>query len=181
MELVDQTIWRELERKALAKIDTGQASSLPNSTRLLQFQILPSFSNPHSWSVYRHDSGYVATRIMWHRKGSPPAPEALMFDAVAKLRFRYKGIESVEPTLSTIQMPLEESRVDALLERLNGLRLPLMPKESMGLDGTTYELRLGDFYTAATLRWWSDTPTEWHALHEWARALFELLSADYDG
>jgi hypothetical protein len=170
MELVDQTIWRELERKALAKIDAGQPPSLPRSTRVLQFQVLPSFSNPRSWSLYRHESGYVATRIMWHRKGTPPAPEALMFDAVAKLRFRYKGIESVEPTLSTLQTPLDPNEIEPLLEGLTQLRLPLMPKENFGLDGTSYELRLGGFFTAITLRWWSDTPTEWLALHEWSKA-----------
>jgi hypothetical protein len=183
MDGIDRAIWQALEEKALAKIDAGQPSSLSRSTRVLQFQISPSFSNPRSWSVYRHESGYIATQITWHREAEPPAPEALIFDAAAKLRFRYKGLESIEPTLTTLEASLETTKIESLLGRLNRVHLPLVLSRNTdwaGLDGTTYELRTGDFSGTATFRWWCDQPAQWWPLREWIHALLELLGDSYD-
>jgi hypothetical protein len=183
MDEIDRAIWQALEEKALAKIDAGQPSSLPRSTRVLQFQILPSFSNPRSWSVYRHESGYIATEITWHREAESPAPEALMFDTVAKLRFRYKGLENIEPTLTTLEATLGTTKIESLLGRLNRVHIPLVlstNEDWAGLDGTTYELRVGDSSGTATFRWWENQPAHWWRLREWAQALLELLGDSYD-
>jgi hypothetical protein len=183
VEEVDQAIWRELERKALAQIDAGQLSDLPHCTRVLQFQVLPSFSNPRSWSVYRHGSGYVATQIVWHREAEAPAPEALDFDSITKLRFRYKGLEGIEPTLTTLQIPLETTKIEPLLERLNRVHIPLIfsiNTDLVGLDGTNYELRIGNSAGVATFSWWCDQPAQWWPLREWVQVLLKLLGDDYD-
>ena len=177
MEPADLKIWKQLERKANEALDLGQPASVSGATRVLQFQVLPSFSNPRSWSLYRHTTGYTATQIMWHRHGKAPSPEALMFDPVAKLQLRYKG---AEPTLTSTERAIDAQQMERLLEQLNNLKIPLMPSDGFGLDGTTYELRLGRLSRAATLCWWCDQPVEWKPLQQWARELLELFGDGYD-
>lgn len=46
---------------------------------------------------------------------------------------------------------------------------------STGLDGTTYEVIIGDRPTRAQYRWWEDAPTGWEPLGRFARDFIALI------
>lgn len=57
----------------------------------------------------------------------------------------------------------ESHELDAILAETTSLQLPLSASGQVGLDGTTYTLRIG-CESSVEYTWWADLPDEWSAL-----------------
>jgi hypothetical protein len=147
---------------------------------VFQYLILPSFTPPISWDVFRrrrrgHEDDFVLVRSTWR---SDLDLEKLR-SPVERLRHPYPLIPSVE----LHQLNATSSEVAQLAAELAALRLPIgAPPSVGGIDGVTYEVAIEQppHHIALTakcrLTWWHRPPVEWDGLAAWvkrAEAVFE--------
>ena len=90
-------------------------------------------------------------------------------------------VYQVAPSFEPPSQALASSRHDEeLLSPLIGLALPIVAQGPMGLDGTTYSLKISVGLTNVTLRWWEEIPAEWQSLSPIVEALsLRLQPAPY--
>jgi hypothetical protein len=179
VEPLDQQIWAALEQKGL----TAVKSSLNPDGELIKLHlvVLPFSGSPRSWTLLETPSAdpkkhWKAQKVLWERS-EDYAPFA---DPIGKLRFRLKDAPPLEPTLQRLSVSLEFMFIENWLERLSQVQIPLKTESFLGLDGTTFELKLGGFWNALKLRWWCDSPESWQPLHALIRELLEVLGDSYD-
>ncbi len=89
---------------------------------------------------------------------------------------RRKFLHEMEPTLATGEVTPDRDLIQGALSRLIALRIPLAARAaSIGVDGESYELSLGDAWAQVTLRWWEEAPAEWSEAEAVTRKLLEHL------
>jgi hypothetical protein len=149
-----------------------------------QYLILPSFTPPISWDVFRrrrrdHEDDFVLVRSAWR---SDLDLEKLR-SPVERLRHPYPLIPSVE----VHQLNAASGGLAQLAAELAELRLPIgAPSSVGGLDGVTYEVAIEQpphsiaLTAKCRLSWWHRPPVEWEGLVAWllrAEAVFECAWA----
>lgn len=147
---------------------------------VFQYLILPSFTPPIAWDVFRrrrrgHEDDFVLVRSAWW---SDLDLEKLR-SPVERLRYPYPLVPSVE----VHQLNAASGELAQLAAELAALRLPIgAPPSVGGIDGVTYEVAIEQppHYSALTakcrLSWWHKPPVEWAELAAWvqcAEAVFE--------
>ena len=149
------------------------------SVPVCQLLILPSFENPVSWDVIkivsRHEAAQTRLcRSTWQME----VDEQAMSSPVERLRHP----RPYKPTLETDWVLVDATRLEAILSRIRGIRIPLMLAEShVGLDGTSFELAIGgDCFCNARIGWWCDMPKEWQELAPVVAELERLFESTWD-
>lgn len=88
------------------------------------------------------------------------------------------AMAAVEKVLAKEMAPMKQKvstdDVSHLLAKLSGLRIPPVPDGIMGLDGTTYTLRIVQMFNAASYTWWEASPKGWEGLEEVAQRMIGL-------
>ena len=124
---------------------------------LLRVWRYPSFEPWCSWAVLEADGSLFLRRIAWdHRR-----------------------LVISDPITYGSEVLIERSTFDSLSSELHDIELmPFAPVSTLGIDGTTYGVEVGDFGVSARLSWWASPPADWVPVQEWherAVALFESL------
>ena len=71
---------------------------------------------------------------------------------------------------------VDESELASVCASLRAATLSAMPRRSsMGLDGTTFEVILGDWPARAQYRWWTYVPEGWEPLGYFVREFTQLV------
>jgi hypothetical protein len=69
---------------------------------------------------------------------------------------------------------------EAILSRLRSVRIPLtLAQMSAGLDGTSFELAVGNFFCNARIGWWCKLPNEWQELAPIVTELEQLMESTW--
>ena len=63
-----------------------------------------------------------------------------------------------------------------ILNELRSIKIPLMPQEMAGCDGTFYTLIVGSCFGGATYSCWSQPPTGWEILPKVTRQIIDEFS-----
>ena len=63
-----------------------------------------------------------------------------------------------------------------ILNELWSTKIPLLPQEMAGCDGTFYTMTVGSCFGGATYSWWSQPPTEWEILPKVTRQIIDEFS-----
>ncbi len=63
-----------------------------------------------------------------------------------------------------------------ILDELRSTKIPLMPQEVAGCDGTFYTMIVGSCFGGATYSWWSQPPTEWEILPKVTHQIIDEFS-----
>jgi hypothetical protein len=175
--------WDLLRDQALAEVRAGLAvnSRLRSSRLLLRTLEVPAFHDAVGWELFAlpaSDSAalsYMAHRTAWMRT----ADQSAFYDPngpLATLRRRIHGMP--EPTIVHNAVTPDMPIVEDILQRLSAIRIPLMvPSHGVGLDGTHFELHLGDHWNSVVLHWWMTTPEEWRGVEEAIHSLWDHLEA----
>ena len=110
----------------------------------------------------------------------PAALTARVKTRTAKSRGEHYVLEVAEDfddeAISRVDLDSEIAR--ALVADFEAIRFAPRPSYSMGLDGTTYELRFGGGMGSLTIQWWLVVPDEWAALRRPLAQLIELAGVD---
>lgn len=180
--------WQEFSERAMQVVRHGyelvRVKGL-RDRRLVQVIILPSFQPFVAWQIFQRTPGeanasteYVGLRTEWRhqedwQKFYSPIEQAATL--------RLKHLNRLAPALGFFQMQVEADWVQAVDARLAALNVPVivMQHDGVGLDGTRYELILGDYMAVITFHWWKNGPIEWKALSELTNNIFQTLERQY--
>jgi hypothetical protein len=121
---------------------------------LLQYLVMPSFTD--TWCIDLMHSGdtLAAYHTVWRMtqdiKGFTTAIE------------RLKHPRPFVPTLESTPLDISNDTIASLMSKLGGVTLPLKSiRNSISLDGTGYELQIGDGWRGLLLKWHNHLPDEW--------------------
>lgn len=130
---------------------------------------MPSFMAISSTEVYRvvgdGTLDWVAVRIHWDRHRD----ESRIAGSVSSPR----NAGALDPTMvrEEVLMATEVAHgIEAALEELPFRQCLQSP--TMGMDGTTYELTIGDVDSGFRLSWWCEPPDEWESAVRLADLVF---------
>jgi len=178
--------WFAYRHLAIDKVRRGYSFCLPDERRsadpprgsaTLIFTILeePSFDDVVGWQVYRVTDAddrpsFHADRMAWKQEKDSLRIYNLTEEPK---RFGQKNEAWPAPTMEYPSVIADPAIVQRPYERIVALRLPI-PKgvNSVGLDGTSYELILRTTMTRVILRWWEEGPTEWAEAGEIVTEMF---------
>jgi hypothetical protein len=121
--------------------------------------VFPSFSDYVGYELLREttggdDGGCLLSRRTWLRLREAPGPR----------------------TVSSV-VPVAGSTAQRWLTTLRGFDASLAITDTIGCDGTIYEMAIGRHLTSLRLRWWQEGPKPWAALTNWARTFLEEAEA----
>jgi len=168
-----------MEQEQIREYGRLQEDITSKLRHVFQYLILPSFTPPVAWDVFRrprqaHEDDYVLVRSSWR---SDLDLEKLR-TPVERLRYPYP----LTPTIEVHQLNVSSSDLAHLASELAGLELAIgSPPSVGGVDGVGYEVAIEQpphIASAAKCRlsWWHKPPTEWSALASWvlrAETIFE--------
>jgi hypothetical protein len=124
--------------------------------------VLPSFDDCHAYEILlparSADLPGVAARTIWRRSSDVEK----LRNPVAQLKY---GLAPLEPTIEEVQAAVPLEPITNLLSKAGAARIPAcIVHHRFGLDGTSYELVLGNGFVEARFKWWCDAPTGWEPI-----------------
>jgi hypothetical protein len=140
---------------------------------------MPSFEPWHMYALHVGSDGTaraIGFRSTWDHAKDRSASDAINDEnPIVRLRLR----AALEPTIVTEEAQVSPEAATATASRAAGLVVPTtVSKHSIGLDGCSYELVVGDGFLESQFRWWNKAPTEWRELEEVANDVtFEIERA----
>jgi len=81
-----------------------------------------------------------------------------------------------ETTRKTVKVSKEWAT--GILNELRSTKIPLMPQEMAGCDGTFYTMTVGSSFGGATYIWWSEPPTGWEILPKVTHQMIDEFSKE---
>jgi len=168
------TEFEELSKRAIDQLRQG--SSQVGYRCELQALLLPSTGDCISYEIFtpvrRAEDSVLAIKTVWKRNLDAQKLESPL------ARMKYGS--HLEPTLEHTKIPVSHDYVSALLDRASRLAVQVrVPVPSLSLDGTGYELAIGDFWAAARFHWWESPPSQWRAVRDlWVavKAFMDLVA-----
>ena len=92
---------------------------------------------------------------------------------------RLKYLKRLSPALTFARLSLSDDdarKVEDMTTRLFSTPVPLLTRNKhFGLDGTSYELGLGDTWANVRFHWWDQAPPEWKIIEETVMPLLKTL------
>ena len=167
--------WRRLERRALDVLRKGIGLEEIGVRRILQVVETPSFRPASSWEIFEQNSrsapvGHFAVCLRWRYD--------LDSEKFKTPLERLKHPRTIEPTMETHRVELKTAFVTAARSRLRKIAVPAYTEaETVGCDGTGYELAFGDAFLGARFTWWEIPPTPLQTLAEESRRILRELAA----
>ena len=83
-----------------------------------------------------------------------------------------------DPTIEIHVADCPPGWIEEVMAPFRDFSIPMAPKQSMGLDGVTFNLVLGDLFGGLRLNWWCNGPKEWKPVVDHARSLLENIESD---
>jgi hypothetical protein len=129
---------------------------------LCRFVVLPSFHNAIAWDVrsLRVRGKSAESRLFrscWRRD--------LDLQALGSPVERLKHPRPYRATVEVASVSIDPADIGRLIRRFQSTPIPLaIAKPPVGLDGTSYELKIGGPFCRAQITWWVRLPEEWAAL-----------------
>lgn len=121
---------------------------------LLQFLVMPSFTDSWCIDLVRTNGVTVAYYTVWRMTHD--------IEAFSTAIERLKHPRPYLPTLESTKLDASPESLDLILDRLSSIVVPLSRvRNSIGLDGTLFELQIGDGLTGIMLQWHNELPDEW--------------------
>ena len=148
------------------------------SAPVCQLLILPSFENPVSWDVIRIVSRQSGAQTRLYRSCWRMDVDSQAMSSPVE---RLKHPRPYKPTLETDWTLVDARKLEAILSRFGGIRVPLtLATAPVGCDGTSFELALGHSFCHARIGWWCDMPEEWHELGPVVAELERLFESTWE-
>lgn len=109
----------------------------------------PSYAVNTSWSLFETNKVFWVRRIDWDRSKGLPSKETDPFTV---------GCETFCAT----------ELADDILSSLSSIKFcPLQQSDLIGIDGTFYGIRTGNYWLSCSLRWWDQPSNDWKPLAQW--------------
>ena len=83
-----------------------------------------------------------------------------------------------KPETTRKAVKVSKGWAEGILNELRSTKIPLLPQEMAGCDGTFYTMTVGSCFGGATYSWWSQPPTGWEILPEVTRQIIDEFSKE---
>jgi hypothetical protein len=170
MEQLQQLEWCELRSNTWHLLRRREHILRWKHWPLLQYLAMPSFTDTWCIDVVRTGEDLTAYYTVWRMTQD--------IEAFATAIERIKHPRPFIPTLASTQLEIGPNVLVSLLERFGQIEIPLLQtRNSICVDGASYELQIGDGWTGIMLQWHNDLPDEWPPeLQTLVRELNEMAS-----
>ena len=154
MEQLQQREWYELQSRTWQLL-RGRDHILRSKHRpLLQYLVRPSFTDTWCIDFVRTGDDLVAYYTVWRMTED--------IHAFTTAIERLKHPKPYVPTLASAQMDVGTDSIESILRRLEQIQIPLRrTKNSISLDGVSFEMQIGDAWTGIMLQWHNELPDGW--------------------
>lgn len=82
----------------------------------------------------------------------------------------------MKPETTRKVVKVSKEWANGILNELRNAKIPLMPQEMAGCDGTFYSMSVGSGFGGATYCWWSQPPTGWEILPKVTHQIIDEFS-----
>lgn len=156
MEQLQQREWYELQSKTRQLLRRREHIRISKHRPLLQYLVMPSFTDTWCIDVVRTGETLCAYRTVWEMTQD--------INAFTTAIERLKHPRPFVPTIASTPMDIGPNALTPLLARFGQIQIPLRhTKHSICVDGVSFELQIGDGWTGIMLQWHNDLPDEWPA------------------
>lgn len=171
MEEHQREDWYSLEQQAIELLRSGNIPSSLRVRQLFRLLVLPSFEAASSWEICKDVmtmNRYFVIQRIWHKYS-----DLYKFETpIVRLRYPHPLL----PTIEVQQYPLEVDWVEATQAALKSLVINVMVEsDTIGLDGTSYEVAFDNGTVQARYYWWHEPPDGWRTLNLWFHQTLEAL------
>lgn len=168
-----QKEWREHETQATYLLEHPHL--LPEQKGLGKFQLAlrlwhyPAFEPYTVWLVYRGEN-CLLREVIWDRQTDANR----ILDPLEGLKYGFQTIPSFR--IRSVELVGEE--IDRRLSDLKRISLPVfIQSNTIGLDGETFGITIGNGFLNAQVSWWCKGPQEWHEATAWFQQTTEYFVA----
>lgn len=167
MEHLQQREWFELQSQTWQLLRQRDHVLRSKHTPLFQYLVRPSFTDTWCIDIVRTGEELGIYHTTWRTMRDLGA----FSTAMERLRHPRPFV----PTLESTQFDSNMVDANSFLTRISGIRLPLKPtKNWISLDGTSFELQIGNGTNGILLQWHNYLPDEWIELVDIVEALNAL-------
>jgi hypothetical protein len=145
--------------------------------RVIQILILPTFDNPHSYTVFSKiddqlNPDYLCVKQVWDMRSDM----SIFADPVNTPRMKILSSHGeLVPTIRNEVIHLSDSEPLKLINGLEQLRIPpAADKSTITLDGVRYRVILGKDTEERTFEWNTECPAERSVFERLVNSLIEL-------
>ena len=170
-ELADE--FYGLERRARQRLEEYGTPSV-RALCLLRVAVSPAFDPPVSWRLFEQrsrrsdENSYFASYLCWRSDVD-----------LAKFRSpveRLRHPRPLLPTFETFDVEVDSSLAQSMVAGVSSAVIPAyVPKHSIGTDGISYDLTIGDGFVKARYHWWWKAPEPWQPLSASVRDILQHL------
>ena len=165
MEQIQQREWYELQSRTWQLLRRRDHILRSKFSPLFQYLVRPSFTDTWCIDFVRTGDDLAAYYTIWRMT------EDIHAFTTAIERLKHPRLHV--PTLKSAQMLVGTESIASILRRLEQIHIPLQcTRNSISVDGVSFELQIGDGWTGVMLQWHNEPPEEWSP--ELADLLFEL-------
>ena len=170
-ELINE--FSSLRDEVFEALRRGTYSKSHGVARVLRYLMLPSFHNPVSWDVVRSSSNsnngvFSLVRTCWRMD-----LDGWEFESPIR---RLRHPRPFKPTIEVDCVPLEAVQIETKIASFQTIHAPFFPTSiGMCLDGTLFELTIGNSYCNTRVAWCCTMPAEWRKMSNFINEMAQLF------
>lgn len=159
---MDKEHFEEWGRLRDSTLNILRAGICKHGIRLLHLLAIPTFGPSISYEINksqkRHEPpSYYLTSTLWRYD-----IDVAKFDSPIE---RLRHPQSLPPTLEIQSFEVADEFVNCTIDKFKAISIPmLINTNALGLDGTSYEIGLGEGLIWSRFHWWGNPPSEWQQL-----------------
>lgn len=167
MEQLQQQEWYELRSRTWRLLRQRDHILRSKHLPLFQYLVRPSFTDTWCIDIVQTGDDFGVYHTTWRMTHD--------LEAFSTAIERLKHPRPYVPTLESVQFDPELLDAESVLTRISKIRLPLkLTKNWISLDGTSFEMQIGNGTNGILLQWHNQLPDEWLELSEVVESLNEL-------
>jgi hypothetical protein len=167
MEQLQQQEWYDLRSRTWQLLRQRDHILRSKHQPLFQYLVRPSFTDTWCIDIVQTGDDFGVYHTIWRMTYDLAA----FSTAIERLKHPRPYI----PTLESIQVGPERLDAESVLTRISKIRLPLkLTKNRISLDGTSFEMQIGNGRNGMLLQWHNQLPEEWAELSNIVESLNEL-------
>ncbi len=170
MDRVQQKDWIVFRQAAYSALRAGYVAE-PAGSRIIQLLVLPALRGPvcciETRTLRRQSSGYLLATLRWEVEQDA--------DRIRAWQTANRLTDRPQPTITSRTQVRHDEIVERLLNQMRSAQIPAwVDDRHSGLDGTSYELALGEAFCYVRYHWWAELPESWQPLAPIVSAILDL-------
>ncbi len=167
MEQLQQQEWYELRSRTWHLLRQRDHILRSKHTPVFQYLVRPSLSDTWCIDIVQTGDDLGVYYTTWRMTRD--------LEAFSTAMERLKHPRPYVPTIESTRFDFDSLGAESLLSRISKVRIPLeLTRNWISLDGTSFEMQIGNGTNGILLQWHNRLPDEWLELSDTVELLNEL-------